>query len=729
MTRVGYIYSIDNDPAGISITLDNALSISYYDDYNFDKPSNEIPSGYASQPKGLVTGKRSRVLGTSNWIREVVYYDNEYRVLQTIRDLYDIPGSSSPTEWVTVQYNSGYLNRIDRETIQHKGLSNSTTNTIEKGYCYDHALRLKKTSLKLNALPEVTLNYFTYNDLGQVAKKGVGKKGGAGFADETEYRYHIQGMVARINSAKFKQELYYEKKKNNSDGFYNGLIAEMYWENGSGGLKNYAYEYDKAGSLTSATSSNFRYEEKGITYDANGNIKTLQRTWDGTAPVDNLIYSYTNNNSSNQLASINDQTGNNTGYKGGSHSYEYDANGNLTKDGSRGITTAMGYNVLNLVETVSVNGKNLRYTYSASGEKLKYEVVGTSDKTVYASIGEYGNTGYLTRIHTDEGFITFNQSNSTFHFFYCLTDHLGNIRRVIDENGNPVQTNEYLALGAVVSSDASPYSGKNRYFYQGKELQPEQTWYDFHTRMYDPMTGRFNQIDPITNFPVTGYAGMLNNPVSYIDPDGQEPVTIILATIVIGGGLNLWSNWSKVKNLETGLAYFASGAVGGVVSILATPYAGGGVTAGGNVLIDIATGNIPNFEDPLEVSRYGLGVAFDGLGAGTAGSMAKGFARTGLLGIEAMEFAGRESMKYAFSGTIQTLSRTEMATLAREGIFPSTNIAAGVKRVTQFGNAFVGSAGAKAIKNGSTIANRLGQQMHKSYKAGDVLDGIRIKEF
>ena len=28
-----------------------------------------------------------------------------------------------------------------------------------------------------------------------------------------------------------------------------------------------------------------------------------------------------------------------------------------------------------------------------------------------------------------------------------------------------------------------------------------------------------------------------------------------------------------------------------------------------------------------------------------------------------------------------------------------------------------------------SAANRLGQQMHKSYKAGDVLDGVRMKEF
>ena len=33
------------------------------------------------------------------------------------------------------------------------------------------------------------------------------------------------------------------------------------------------------------------------------------------------------------------------------------------------------------------------------------------------------------------------------------------------------------------------------------------------------------------------------------------------------------------------------------------------------------------------------------------------------------------------------------------------------------------------VKNGSTAATRLGQLMHKAYKAEDVLDGIRIKEF
>ncbi|WP_176554876.1 hypothetical protein [Butyricimonas sp. Marseille-P3923] len=36
------------------------------------------------------------------------------------------------------------------------------------------------------------------------------------------------------------------------------------------------------------------YLEKGITYDRNGNIKTLQRTANGTV-VDNLVYAYTGN--------------------------------------------------------------------------------------------------------------------------------------------------------------------------------------------------------------------------------------------------------------------------------------------------------------------------------------------------------------------------------------------------------------------------------------------------
>jgi RHS repeat-associated protein len=660
VSRNGNDYTISNNPTGINIGMAHALTVHYYDSYGFGRPSETTPSGYATAPAGLATGSRSRVLGGTNWVRNVIYYDSEYRVLQTIRDLYDIPGSTSPTEWTTTEYDGNYFSKVNKEIVQHKGLTNSTTNTIENSYCYDHTLRLKKTALKLNNLAEVTLNYFVYNELGQVIKKSVGKKAGGNYVDETSLQYNINGSPTRLTSTKFSQEIYYEKRKNYTNGYFAGNISEMYWQNGSSGMKNYTYQYDNLNRLTSANSSNFQYEEKGITYDANGNIKTLQRTWNGTSLIDNLSYTYTNDALSNKLANVNDQSDNNTGYKGGASSYGYDPNGNILTDASRGITSAIGYNLLDMVETVSVNSKNLRYTYSADGEKLKYEEVGTSTKTVYAGAAEYGNTGYLTRLETAEGFITYNSSNSTFSFFYNLTDYLGNVRIVLDENGNAVQTNEYLPFGMVVSSDASPYSGKNKYFYQGKEMQAEQLWYDFHARMYDPAVGRFNGVDPQSQF-ASPYVGMGNNPVVGVDPDGEwvkmaigaaiSAVSYTASVAFSKGGFDNW-NWKQfgVSVAVEAISGAVASGIGDATSQITNVYARGATQA-------VLHGHVGGVMSGLQGGSYKSGF-LTGAASSTLGSVTSKLGPLGQIGTSTIfggavaEFSGGDFWRGAAQSAI-----------------------------------------------------------------------------
>ena len=73
-----------------------------------------------------------------------------------------------------------------------------------------------------------------------------------------------------------------------------------------------------------------------------------------------------------------------------------------------------------------------------------------------------------------------------------------------------------------------------------------------------------------------------------VDPDGELAFLIPVAAAVIGGGFNLWSNATKVRDFKSGLAYFTSGAVGGVVS-LGNPLLGGSITSAANVGIDLAT--------------------------------------------------------------------------------------------------------------------------------------------
>jgi RHS repeat-associated protein len=140
--------------------------------------------------------------------------------------------------------------------------------------------------------------------------------------------------------------------------------------------------------------------------------------------------------------------------------------------------------------------------------------------------------------------------------------------------------------------------------FTSQEYDTETGLYNYRARLYDGETGRFLSVDPKAHlFPGwSPYAGMLNNPISNIDPDGQEPVTLTVLAVaaVVGGGLNMWSNKDKIKDWRSGLAYFATGAVGGGASLF-NPAIGGAITSVGNVLVDAATGNLPDWDNPWEV--------------------------------------------------------------------------------------------------------------------------------
>ena len=85
---------------------------------------------------------------------------------------------------------------------------------------------------------------------------------------------------------------------------YNGNISEWEWQQGTNTAQLYGFTYDSVSRLKETVhlkknASNWitnasHYLEKGLTYDRNGNILTLQRTGNGTL-VDNLSYTYTGN--------------------------------------------------------------------------------------------------------------------------------------------------------------------------------------------------------------------------------------------------------------------------------------------------------------------------------------------------------------------------------------------------------------------------------------------------
>ncbi len=106
---------------------------------------------------------------------------------------------------------------------------------------------------------------------------------------------------------------------------------------------------------------------------------------------------------------------------------------------------------------------------------------------------------------------------------------MGNTRVSIDQYQSAarvVQEDEYYAYGLV---NAKYRSGdKNNYLYNGKELQEGTAYYDYGARFYDPVVGRLNMIDPLTEktFNISYYAYGNNNPINFIDDDGRYAVSV-----------------------------------------------------------------------------------------------------------------------------------------------------------------------------------------------------------
>ena len=143
---------------------------------------------------------------------------------------------------------------------------------------------------------------------------------------------------------------------------YTGNITEWSWKYGPGDTENtYAFTYDKLSRLTDTKqyvngAVSDLFVEKNLSYDRNGNIRTLNRTETGE-----LFHAFSYGYTGNQLTTLSDGAAD--------YAYAYDRNGNMTNDGMNGLKVV--YNRLNLIEKV-LRGDTIlvKYSYLSDGTKL-----------------------------------------------------------------------------------------------------------------------------------------------------------------------------------------------------------------------------------------------------------------------------------------------------------------------------------------------------------------------
>ena len=103
---------------------------------------------------------------------------------------------------------------------------------------------------------------------------------------------------------------------------------------------------------------------------------------------------------------------------------------------------------------------------------------------------------------------------------YC--DYQGNVRQVVDAQGNVLEQNDYYPYGGLFGESAS----HQNYKYSGKEMERMNglNTYDFHARPYYYPALQFHSPDLLSekNYHVSPYLYCLGNPIKYTVPTGMD---------------------------------------------------------------------------------------------------------------------------------------------------------------------------------------------------------------
>ena len=577
-SRVGATYSDYSDnqsyPPTSSVNDLTLLIMTFYDDYNYFELSpypfklhlGYVTSDQKTNVKGMVTGTKTKILGTaSDYIFSVTYYDEYNRPIQNqtknhtgvvsdITTKYDFVGNILETYEVNNAYLGGVYLTTDINTRSE----------------YDHMNRLTKTYHDVNEEGEVLLAEYNYNEFGEQTEKNLhSTDNGATFLQSVDYTYNSKGWLTQINDINLNAGLL--DNDDNADLFgmklkyfgitlsgkkpkYNGNISEIEWQNANGERSLFGYEYD---GLERIKEANFReyigsvwqqdkFSLTDINYDKNGNITDVKRNGQlGNSvygQIDDLTYTY----DGNRLLSVSDavgssyygfdfEDGNTTG-----NDYVYNVNGNLIEDKNKAVT-GITYNILNLVDKVEYDqstGNEILYIYDANGIKLSKQVT-TADaitRTVHYINSIQFENDVLAFVNTGEGRAV--PDGDPFDYEYFLRDQVGNTRITFHEHPDSsgvaklLNSDDYYPFGMTFNSITA---STNEYKFQGQEHQGDHNlnWTSFKWRNSQPDLGRFFNTDPLAHNYVynSPFAFSENQVINAVELEGLEK------SLISGGGV------------------------------------------------------------------------------------------------------------------------------------------------------------------------------------------------
>ncbi len=344
----------DGTLPGTETGIDNERAV-----YDYDNP----PSG-GRNCKGRLAKALYRP-DPSSWGGTVYSYDEEGR-MEWAKQYFP---ENQPGEKTTFyEYDRG--GNLTQLTYPDSGVVS---------YQYDPAGRLSQVGD--GSTPD---RYATYSwwPTSQVKTMLLGPNGAA---QKVDYTYNTRDWLKRINDPddfldspvddRFGLALNYYNPDGqyqaNWEAQYNGNIAQIKWETENGAIllnePLYNFRYDGVNRLTLAdydnseneSDNNNGFDVRSINYDANGNLRTLNRYGDGGGLTD---YIYTYYQGRNQLKNTDNSP---------DEDYVYDPNGNLIFRTRGSETDTFSYDYRNLLAQATTSIALYSFSYDADGRRVK----------------------------------------------------------------------------------------------------------------------------------------------------------------------------------------------------------------------------------------------------------------------------------------------------------------------------------------------------------------------
>ncbi len=495
---------------------------------------------------------------------------------------------------------------------------------------------------------------------------------------------------------------------------------------------------------------NMRNYTQRYQYDVVGNIMQMRHVAQNGNWTRNYQYE-TNNNHLLRTTVGNGSTHN--------YSYDYNVHGSIIQLSN--MASPIQWNFREEIQAVDM-GNSLKawYVYDAEGQRVRKVIEkqgGAIEERIYLdgtevyqernannqvqlereTVHVQDETGRIAMVDTliiENGV---NVNNILPLVKYIYSNHLSTATLEADENGEIISYEEYHPFGtsSYTAVNASIQTTAKRYKYTGKERDAESGLYYHEARYFICWLGRWMSADPIgLKAGINVYEYCTSNPIRYLDPNGED-------------------FWDFAQGVGEGIV--GAVVVVAVVATLPVTLPAAAVTTLAVTGVALTTATVVQstrqrdlFNNPITEAQADrqLGNVIGGLvGGGLASRVV-----TPRIPIGGKPPSGPPKPPSGppkpptgppkpptGSAKPPTGPPKPPTGPPKPPTGPPTPPTAPSTPTTGSTTPPTGSANPKPSgtskpnnpASGSTPANRYGQQMHKAYKAEEVLDGVRVKEF